>query len=163
MWRSALLGGLLLAASAGTGLAPAAARADTAWLCRPDMQSDPCRGDQTTTYFASDGTSRVGKTKTPKKPAADCFYVYPTVSNQPTPNATASADPEVLSIATYQAQRFSTRCRVYAPLYREVTAAGVSAASQTHDTTPYETAYGDVAAAWKDYLAHDNHGRSVVL
>src|SRR3954453_12964864 len=155
MWRSALLGGLLLAASAGTGLAPAAARADTAWLCRPDMQSDPCRGDQTTTYFASDGSSRVGKPKTPKKPAVDCFYVYPTVSNQPTPNATATADPEVRSIATYQAQRFPTRCRENAPLYREVTAAGVPAASQTDDTSPYTTAFEDVRAAWRESLRKD--------
>src|SRR3954470_12226118 len=108
MWRSALLGGLVLAASAGAAAAPATARADTAWLCRPDMASDPCRGDQTTTYFASDGSSRVGQPKVTRKPPIDCFYVYPTVSNQPTPNATPTADPEVVSIAKYQAQRFST-------------------------------------------------------
>jgi hypothetical protein len=154
---------LLLAASAVTATAPADARADTAWLCRPDMASDPCRGDQTTTYFASDGSSRVGRPKVPKKPPVDCFYVYPTVSNQPTSNATATADPEVRSIALYQAQRFSTRCRVFAPLYREVTAAGVSAASQTHDTSPYTTAFEDVRAAWLDYLRRHNHGRGFIL
>ena len=154
----------VLVAAAAAGVHPAApARADVAWLCRPDALSGPCRGDQTTTYFASDGTSRVGRPKVPAKPPVDCFYVYPTVSNQPTQNATATPDPEVRSIALYQAQRFSTRCRVYAPLYREVTAVGVSQASQTHDTSPYTKAYGDVRDAWREYLRKDNRGRGFVL
>jgi pimeloyl-ACP methyl ester carboxylesterase len=127
------------------------------------MASDPCHGDQTTTYFASDGSSHVERPKVPAKPPIDCFYVYPTVSNQPTPNATQSPDPEVRSIAVYQAQRFSTRCRVFVPLYRQVTAAGVAVASQTHDTSGYETAFADVREAWLDYLRQDNHGRGVVL
>jgi hypothetical protein len=99
----------------------------------------------------------------PKKPPIDCFYVYPTVSNQPTKNATQTADPEVRSIATYQAQRFSTRCRVFTPLYREVTAAGVTTASNTHDTSGYDLAYTDVREAWRSYLKHDNRGRGFVL
>ena len=148
--------------AAGIALAPAA-RADVGWLCRPGADPNPCMGDQTTRYYEPDGSSHVATPAVPANPPIDCFYVYPTVSNQPTPNATPTPDPEVRSIAVYQAQRFSTRCRVYAPLYPEVTAAGVTVASQTHDTTPYETAYQGVLAAWKDYLAHDNHGRGVVL
>src|SRR3954447_16560842 len=139
------------------------AHAKVAWLCHPSMASDPCHGDLTTTYFEPDGSSHVATPAVPANPGIDCFYVYPTVSNQPTPNATQTADPEVRSIALYQAQRFSTQCRVFAPLYREVTAAGVSVASQTHDTTPYETAFTDVEQAWRRYLATDNHGRGVVL
>jgi hypothetical protein len=156
-------GAALACLVAGALLAPAAAHADTSWLCRPGATPNPCLGDQTTRYYEPDGSSRVATPPVPAEPPVDCFYVYPTVSNQPTPNATATPDPEVRSIAVYQAQRFSTRCRVFAPLYREVTAAGVSIASQTHDTTPYDTAYADVAAAWKEYLARDNHGRGVVL
>jgi hypothetical protein len=139
------------------------AQADVHWLCRPDMASDPCRGDQTTRYFQPDGSSYVAQPPVTKNPAIDCFYVYPTVSNQPTPNAAQAPDPEIRSIALYQAQRFSTRCRVYVPLYREVTTTGVALASQTHDTTPYETAFEDVLEAWRSYLANDNHGRGVVL
>jgi hypothetical protein len=146
-----------------SALAAPAAHAEVKWLCRPGLDSNPCIGDQTTTYFAPDGSSRVGKPATPAKPPIDCFYVYPTVSNQPTPNATQTADPEVRSIAVYQAQRFSTRCRVFAPLYREVTAAGVTMASNTHDTSAYDTAYADVREAWLDYLRRDNRGRGVVL
>ena len=144
------------------GVAPAA-KANVVWLCHPSVASDPCRGDQTTRYFESDGSSHVATPEVAANPPVDCFYVYPTVSNQPTPNATQTPDPEVRSIALYQAQRFSTRCRVYAPLYRQVTAAGVAVSSQTHDTTPYTTAFTDVEEAWRQYLRDDNHGRGVVL
>src|SRR5204863_4963774 len=137
--RAALLSALV-AIAAGCFLA-APASAEVKWLCRPGAEPNPCQGDQTTRYFEPDGSSHVEQVSVPANPPIDCFYVYPTVSNQPTPNATPTPDPEVRSIATYQAQRFSTRCRVFAPLYREVTAAGVALASQTHDTSPYDTAY----------------------
>src|SRR4051794_16601946 len=153
----------MLVAFAGGCAAASVAHADVSWLCRPGLASNPCQGDQTTRYFASDGSSHVERVEVPRNPAVDCFYVYPTVSNQPTPNATPTPDPEVRSIATYQAQRFSTRCRVFAPLYRQVTAAGVAVASQTHDTSAYDTAYADIREAWLEYLRDDNHGRGVVL
>jgi hypothetical protein len=161
--RRVLRGALPLILLAGSLAAAPPAHAEVKWLCRPGLASNPCVGDQTTTYVAADGSSRVGKPKTPARPPIDCFYVYPTVSNQATKNATQTAEPEVRSIALFQAQRFSTRCRVFAPLYREVTAAGVSVASQTHDTSGYDVAYGDVREAWRRYLRKDNHGRGVVL
>jgi hypothetical protein len=141
-----------------------AASAKVVWLCHPSMaSSDPCHGDLTTRFFAPDGSSTVSTPSVPAHPPVDCFYVYPTVSNQPGPNATQTPDPEVQSIALYQAQYFSTRCRMFVPLYREVTAAGVSVSSQTHDTTPYDVAFSDVEEAWRAYLRDDNHGRGVVL
>src|SRR4051812_35779933 len=143
---------IALAVAAALAWAAPGAHAEVSWLCHPSMASDPCRGDLTTRYFAPDGSSSVSTPAVPAEPPVDCFYVYPTVSNQPTPNATQTPDPEVRSIALYQAQRFSQRCRVFVPLYREVTAAGVTFASQTHDTTPYETAFTDVEEAWKHYL-----------
>jgi hypothetical protein len=152
----------IVAAGLLGALAPAA-HAEVVWLCHPSMDSDPCRGDLTTRYFEPDGSSHVATPAVDPDPKIDCFYVYPTVSNQPTPNATQTPDPEVRSIALYQAQRFSTRCRMFAPLYREVTAAGVTLSSQTHDTTPYTTAFTDVEEAWQRYLRDDNHGRGVVL
>ena len=65
---------------------------------------------------------------------------------------TQTRRPEIRSITKYQAQRFSTWCRMFVPLYREVTAAGVSISSQTHDTTPYDVAFSDVEEAWRAYL-----------
>ncbi len=156
-WRAGILALLILAATAAT------AAADTTWLCRPDRAGDPCTGDQTTTRVAVDGTSRVDPVTAPADPPVDCFYVYPTVSNQVATNAAPTADPEVRSIALQQAQRFSTRCRVYAPLYRQVTVTGVLAAGQTRDTAPYATAYDGVEQAFRDYLRDDNRGRGFVL
>jgi hypothetical protein len=155
----ALLAGLALSLA----LAAAPAGAEVRWLCRPGLESDPCVGDLTTTYYARDGSPRVDSVDTLAAPPVDCFYVYPTVSNQPGPNATQTPDPEVRSIAVFQAQRFSSRCRIFAPLYRQVTAAGVSSASQTRDTAAYETAYSDVEEAFMAYLRSDNGGRGFVL
>jgi Protein of unknown function (DUF3089) len=151
--------GLMLLCGALT--APAAA--DVKWLCRPGLAGSPCTGDQRTTYVKPDGASHVSAPKPLKPPPVDCFYVYPTVSNQPTQNATQTDDPEIRSIAKYQAQRFSQRCRVYVPLYRQATAAAVALATRTHDTTAYTVAFGDVLEAWRSYLKHDNHGRGFVL
>ena len=52
-----------------------------------------------------------------------------------------------------EASRFGLACRVYAPVYRQRVNPGGSG----------KLAYSDVLAAWRDYLAHDNHGRGVVL
>jgi hypothetical protein len=160
---AALLGALALSAV----LAPAPAHAaepsgsTTAWLCRPGLADDPCEIPLDTTYVDPDGTTSV---ETParrpqSKRKVDCFYVYPTVSNQVTPNASASAAPEVRSIAKYQAARYSSVCRIYAPLYRQVTFAGFPLGP----VVTGDVAYGDVVAAWNSYLANDNKGRGVVL
>jgi hypothetical protein len=154
---------VLAAAGLAAALLAPGARADVEWLCRPALASDPCRGDQTTTFVKPNGAAHVSRPPVAKPKPVDCFYVYPTVSNQPTPNATKSPDPEIRSIAKYQAQRFSTWCRVFVPLYREVTIVGVATASQTHDTAPYTTAFGDVREAWREYLKKYNHGRGFVL
>src|SRR4029079_3491291 len=95
-----------------------------------------------------------------RKPKVDCFYVYPTVSNQNTNVATRAAAPEIRSIALFQAARFSQVCRVFAPLYRQVTVQGLQ-----RNPTAAERALGDkdVLEAWKLYLARFNKGRGVVL
>ena len=89
-----------------------AARADTdrvVWLCRPGQADNPCEIGLDTTYQRADGTGSVRTLarSAPRKRPIDCFYVYPTVSNQPTPTATKAKDPEIRSIAKYQAARFS--------------------------------------------------------
>jgi hypothetical protein len=153
-----LLALIVLAAPAG---ASAASGTETIWLCHPAMKDDPCDGDLTTTVQERNGGSRVVPEPKPADPGIDCFYVYPTVSNQTTPNATKTADPEVKAIATYQAARFSQQCRVFAPVYRQNTLISIFTGGFTDATRAI--AYGDVLSAWKDYLAHDNHGRGVVL
>ena len=96
-----------------------------------------------------------------RRPKFDCFYVYPTVSDQPTLQANRRIDPELRSIALYQAARYSQDCRVYAPVYRQLTTTGIL----SPDTTPQmrARAYGDVREAWHTYLRRFNRGRGVVL
>ena len=48
------------------------------------------------------------------RPKVDCFYVYPTVSEQVGINADKTVDPAQTAIAEAQASRFSGNCRVYA-------------------------------------------------
>lgn len=160
--------GLLIASSAVvlSAVVPAnAASTDpdaVSWLCRPGLANDPCEIPLDTTALKPDGTSSV--TKPDRKPASkrpiDCFYVYPTVSNQLTPTATKAASSEITSIARFQAAPFSTQCRMFAPTYRQITLAGIPIALALHNS---KQAYADVKAAWEDYLAHDNHGRGVVF
>ena len=97
-------------------------------------------------------------TATPN-PAIDCFYVYPTVSDQKTPNANLQIDPEERSIALYQAAYYSRYCRVFAPIYRQLTLSAIGGAPGASQAV----AYGDVRSAWLDYLKNFNHGRGVVL
>jgi hypothetical protein len=142
---------------------PASAGAKVVWLCRPGVSPDPCAGDQTTTYYAADGSSTTAPVPVPADPPIDCFYVYPTVSNEPATTADQRVGPEERSIAIYQAQRFSTRCRVFAPMYRQRTIAGLELGGVTHSTAGLTTAFGDVEEAWRAYLRDYNHGRGVVL
>jgi len=151
----------VLLASLCLALAPAAAHADVQWLCRPGADPNPCMGDQTTTYYAPDGTSTVSRPDVPADPPVDCFYVYPTVSNQPTQNADKSPDPEIRSIALYQAARFSQLCQVYAPVYRQATVPALQAGKTTK--SDYLTAYGDVEKAFVAFLRRIGPHRGFVL
>jgi hypothetical protein len=156
-----LIPGLLAAALLAA--LPAAASADPVWLCKPGLRDNPCAPGLTTAQFTPSGkhvaTNRV---RPQRRPRIDCFYVYPTTSDQQRPQATLARDPELKSIALYQAARFRRDCRVFAPVYRQITIRGLA---QPEAITPEmrRTAYEDVRAAWRRYLARDNHGRGVVL
>ena len=63
------------------------------WLCRPGRKGDACDVDMTTTVVAADGKlTRETWAADPKAPI-DCFYVYPTVSTDPTDNSDMTAGP----------------------------------------------------------------------
>jgi hypothetical protein len=127
------------------------------WLCLPGRDG-VCSAPLTATVIGpGGGTAKRSYAADPNAPI-DCFYVYPTVSRETAPNADMTASPEVQHAALEQFARFRTVCRLYAPLYRQVTLAGLNAGGA--DT---ETPYQDVLDAWNTYLARDNHGRGVVL
>jgi hypothetical protein len=150
---------------AGTTLGGFAATssAKTVWLCKPGQQPDPCTPGLSTTVISP--TFKQVKVEHPKPvshPAIDCFYVYPTVSGQTTGNANLQVDPEERSIALYQAARYFQYCRVYAPMYRQVTLDGIGLGKTTTKPDP-ALALADVRAAFHTYLAKYNHGRGFVL
>jgi hypothetical protein len=148
--------------------APAAAakndysKAET-WLCRPGRQ-DACAADLTTTVVAANGKLTEEKWSANPKAPIDCFYVYPTVSNDPTPNSDMNAGPEERSVVQHQFARFGSQCRPYAPLYRQVTLTALRANLSGRPMAPDRAlGYKDALDAWKYYLEHDNQGRGVVL
>jgi hypothetical protein len=161
--RLRLLVALVPVLAAGAAAAPVPAHADVVWLCRPGIVPNPCEIGMRTTVREPSGAEHVEDPGIPADRPVDCFYVYPTVSNQITPNATKAKDPEVVSIAKYQAARFAQRCRVFAPVYRQGTLAAIVTGGLQDAARVRAIAYGDVREAWREYLARDNGGRGVVL
>ena len=153
------------AAPAATASAPAKNDygKSESWLCRPGGH-DACTVDLTTTIVAASGKlSRETWAANPKAPI-DCFYVYPTVSNDATGNSDMLPGPEELGVIRAQFARFGSQCRVYAPLYRQVTLSALRAFLAGRPTTADRAlTYNDVLDAWNYYLEHDNRGRGVVL
>jgi len=70
------------------------------WLCRPDIDNDHC------------DTAEV-----------DCFYVYPSINFSPEPGNTEVLFPhseESIVIVSVQAAPYRGACRLFAPLYHQM-------------------------------------------
>ena len=132
----------------------------TLWLCRPGLPANPCEGGLDATVV--DEVARVEPYVAATTPEVDCFYVYPTVSRSVSLNAPLEVRPELVAVARAQAARFGEVCRVFAPVYRQVTLSGIFT-GKYDDPAARRTAEQDVLAAWRSYLAEDNDGRGVVL
>ncbi len=136
---------------------------DKAWLCLPG-RSDLCSTPLPTTALNANGYGSIGRSAPDPDARIDCFYVYPTVSRDPTDNSDLEAGPEELGATTVQFARFSQICRPFVPVYRQATLAALMRAAAGQDpTAAMDMAYGDVRAAWRQYLAHRNGGRPFVL
>jgi Protein of unknown function (DUF3089) len=160
---------LLLAtpAAAQTSPEPAAPapdyRQDSAWLCLPG-RPDACARPLATTALNPNGYGSTGQVVPDKAAKIDCFYVYPTVSRDPGINSDLAPGLEENGTAMVQLARFGSVCRTYAPIYRQITSTGLARAFTGEDVRPYfGTAYADVLAAWKNFLATRNQGRRFVL
>jgi len=151
---------MLLAAAPSPASAQARSHVDYAdpksWLCLPG-RDDACAQRLTSSVIGAGGATKRTYRADANAPV-DCFYVYPTVSREPAGNADMTEGPEERRAALQQLARFGEKCRLYAPLYRQVTIAGLNGAA-----TDEAEAFDDVADAWAYYLAHDNRGRGVVL
>jgi pimeloyl-ACP methyl ester carboxylesterase len=140
---------------------------DTSWLCRPGRKGDACDVDLTTTIVAANGTLTQETWAADPKAPIDCFYVYPTVSTDPVRNSDMTTDPAERNVIHQQFARFGSKCRTFAPMYRQITLRGLQAALATN-ADPLSlfskgVQYDDVRDAWQHYLKNDNQGRGVVL
>ena len=136
-----------------------------AWLCRPG-RADACSADQSSTTIGANGRRAIELPPPPSPPKVDCFYVYPTVSTDPENNSDLVPNAEERSVAAVQAARFGSVCRLFAPMYRQVTLTALRNAMLSGTPRPPEAidlAFADVKAAWNHYLRSDNDGRGVVL
>jgi Protein of unknown function (DUF3089) len=159
-------GGSKKTTTAATTTTPAAASATdpwgTKWLCRPGLAENPCLADESATAMLPSGKLVVTHVEAAKSPPVDCFYVYPTISDEKTVNASLAVGFRQQEVTLAQASRFSSVCNVYAPVYRQITLSAVDHPSRI--TIPHAlVAYDSVLAAFHDYLAHYNHGRGIVL
>lgn len=135
----------------------------SSWLCLPG-RGDSCEADASVTLVAPDGSLEVTPAVTDAEAAIDCFYVYPTVSDDAAANSDIAPGPGELNAASNQAAPFSQACRVYAPMYRQVTLAALrTMLAGGASMTNRDMAYIDVRAAWRAYLDTHNDGRGVVL
>lgn len=118
------------------------------WLCHPQAEQDPCT---TTDLGATVVAPRDGELSTEpftpaEAPPVDCFYVYPTV------------DPRAeIAWARAEAARFSSACRVFAPLYRQANG------GSELDPAALDTAYSDIREAFDHYLAQLSDDRAFAL
>jgi hypothetical protein len=139
-----------------------------AWVCRPGSARDACAGAALdATAVAADGTLTPEPVPAPADPPVDCFYVYPTVSLDPGFRSDrAWSEAEEGAVAVAQVARLQGQCRVFAPVYRQVTVAAIQAivtghADQVDADLP--DPFDDVLDAFRHYMANDNQGRPIVL
>lgn len=132
------------------------------WLCLPG-RADACAVDQTTTIVAADGKTTTETFKPATNPPVDCFYVYPTVSTDPGDYSDMTIDQAERSVVEQQLARFGGQCRLFAPMYRQVTLGGLRKAMMGQPAPDGALGYADVRDAWNHYLTHENKGRGVVL
>ena len=161
-WRAWLVAAVGAAALIVSGLAATSASAETTWLCKPGLAKNPCTSSEETTVQLANGSSFVEHPQPASNPPIDCFYVYPTVSSQFTENANLEVGAEETQIAIDQASRFSQTCKVYAPIYPQLTLPAITKPGGV-TAEASEKAYLGVLSAWQEYLAKYNGGRGVVL
>jgi hypothetical protein len=136
---------------------------DLSWLCLPGRK-DVCSTPLPTTAVNANGYGSNGLSPVAKDPPIDCFYVYPTVSTDQGLNSDLSAGREERLAAEVQFARFASVCRPFAPIYRQMTLASIMAHAAGADISQAAMlAYGDVLAAWRNYIRTRNQGRPFVL
>ncbi len=107
--------------------------------------------DLSATEIRADNSTVVVEHEPAADPSFDCFYVYPTVdiNFQPGNHEDFTDIDPMLDPLLGQAAMFTSKCRVFAPLYRQ----GTIGIYPSPDTDKYlEIAYRDIEEAFRYYL-----------
>jgi len=135
------------------------------WLCLPGRQ-DACTIPLDASIVSTDGSVKRATYRAEPNPGIDCFYVYPTVSNDPFSTSDLQANSEELNVVESQFARFGSVCRTFAPMYRQVTLPQLRArfggAAPPQRGAAAQGA-ADVDDAWDYYMKNYNNGRGVVI
>jgi Protein of unknown function (DUF3089) len=154
---------LVSSSASGATVSTGPDAAGVTWLCRPGLPADPCLAPEQTASVAANGAKTLENFSPATDPAFDCFYVYPTVTKSAaTSNTGLAVSVAEQAAAVAQASRFSQVCRVWAPTYRQRTAASL-AVGLGNDPRADLISYNSLLKGWKDYLAHDNDGRPIIF
>ena len=140
---------------------------ETVWLCKPGIDDNPCLDEDLggTGSLASGGSPTLDY-RPAGRTGFDCFYVYPTQSEQPRLNADYSRDLELKAVAANQAAQFSRICDVYAPVYRQYTNQALDALGSLGPEGVAEIrdiAYDTMRSAFADFVSNHSKGRGFVL
>lgn len=135
------------------------------WVCGP--RSANCHNDLSTAVLRADGSIKIESFQPNSAPMADCFYVYPTVSN----GDGLIAEPQItgaeLRAVRQQVSRLSSVCRLFVPLYRQVTYTsmrpGFKRPGPDAQAAAERLGDEDLLAAWDTYMRVENRGRPFVL
>ena len=134
------------------------------WACRPGVDDGTCSANLDAVKIEAGGARTPAPHVIPRDPPIDCFYVYPTASLDQTMFSDLVLDAKEKQSIHGQAARLTARCRLFVPIYHQFTMAALAWTMAHPGGNPdFAIPYRDVLAAWKSYLAHDNHGRGVVL
>jgi hypothetical protein len=100
---------------------------------------------------------------------ADVFFLHPTtLTDLSDPRANADIDDAALNAKTdystilYQASAFN-HYRLFAPRYRQAHIRWYFTGDTAAAMAAFDTAYSDIAAAFRYYLDHYNHGRPIII
>ena len=138
------------------------------WLCHPDSAGDDACAVDLDATIVNGGTeaplTELEPFEAAVDPQIDCFYVYPTISTDPTGNSDMVPGDAELRVTHVQFARFSAVCRPFAPVYRQITLKGLrDMMSGKADAFDPMMGYLDIKNAWEYYLDNENDGRGVIL
>ena len=138
------------------------------WLCRPGLSDDKCKVNLDATIIDTAGKTKIEKYTPASDAKVDCFFVYPTVSDDKTWASDWTVDKMEIDDIKLQFARFGSVCRQFAPIYRQTTLTTLRIASggpqPIGERLPQGVGgYNDVVDAWNWYMANENNGRGVML